>query len=115
MIPKLRTIAILMLLAGLSLGIFASRALRAMAPETAPGAVSGGQPMIDMQVERYQRDFLLSPQEADLVRQELYLHDQLVRDRLWKLRQDDEEWFRTRREALEQAVTGILEEARKGR
>ena len=32
MIPRLRTIAVLMLLAGLSLGVFAARALRALGP-----------------------------------------------------------------------------------
>ncbi len=115
MIPRLRTIAILMLLAGLSLGIFTSRALRAMGGPDASQDVSGGQPQIEFQVDYYQRDFRLTPTEADRIRRELYLHDRLVRDRLWELRKQDEDWFEDRLVALTEAVDLILVAAAKDR
>lgn len=118
MIFKLRTIAILMLLAGLSLGIFASRALRAMggpADETAP--VSGGQEQIELRVDYYQRDYRLTPQQTDRLRKELYRYDRLIRDKYLELRQqpDVADWFDLQTKELNERVAAILAEANEGR
>ena len=115
MLPRIRTIAILMLLAGLCLGIFASRALRAMGGPEKTGPVTGGQPQVEQRVEYFQRYYRLTPQQTDAIRRELYQHDRLVRDKLWELRKVHADWFETRREALETRVREILREATEDR
>ena len=54
MMPRIRTIAFLMLLAGLSLGIFASRTLRAMGPYGEEASAGRGQPRIEQMTDYYQ-------------------------------------------------------------
>ena len=118
MIFKLRTIAILMLLAGLSLGIFASRALRAMGgPADATAPVSGGQAQIELRVDYYQRDYRLTPQQTDRLREALYRHDRLIRDKYLELRQQPKvaAWFDEQTKELNQRVSAILAEAENGR
>lgn len=111
MIPRLRTIAILMLLAGLSLGIFASRALRAMGGQRATGPVSGGNAYIEQQVTLHQRSRGLTDLQADAIRRELYAYDRRVEARLWELRQEHADWFEQQREATEQRIRTILADA----
>lgn len=113
MIPRLRTIALLMLLAGLSLGIFTSRALRAMGGGELAAAPTGPQPKIEVLVDLYRDQFRLDPQQTDRIRRVLYAHDRAVAAKLWELRQRHAEEFRDLQDKATQEIQGILEEARK--
>jgi len=89
MVPRLRTVAILLVLAGLALGVFTSRALRALRPGDLLGdTTQTNSPQIEELVDTYQRAYQLSPQEADAIRQELKRYDRSVRDFVWKLRKE---------------------------
>lgn len=114
MIPRLRTIAILMLLAGLALGIFTSRALRAMGPDALAASTAGRQPKIEVLVDLYQSEFRLDPQQADHVRRVLYAHDRAVAAKIWELRQRHADEFLDLQDEATQEIETILAEARKG-
>jgi hypothetical protein len=107
---NLKTIAFLMLLAGLSLGIFASRAVRALGPRdaaTAPGA--GGPSAIEQQVGFYQRFYQLDPQRTDQVRQTLLRYDRGVRDKLLELRHRHADEFSALLDTATSRINEILE------
>jgi hypothetical protein len=113
MTPRLRTIAILMLLAGLSLGVFASRALRAWGPsDLAPGTERAAAPRIEQLVDHYQRDYNLTPQDADRVRRALVEYDRAVRTRLLELRQQHAPDFEQLNREVEERIAEILESSR---
>lgn len=111
MIPRLRTIAILMLLAGLTLGIFTSRALRSMGGADGAACPIDGHSHIEQRVAFYESYYRLDPQQTDRIRREFYRYDRLVRGRLWELRQQDAEWFRARADEAEVHIRAILEES----
>lgn len=94
MVPRLRTVAILLLLAGLALGVFTSRALRALKPGDLLGDTTRtNSPQIEQLVDTYQRAYQLNRQEADAIRQELRRYDRSVRDFVWELRQQHADRF----------------------
>lgn len=114
MIPRLRTVAFLMLLAGLSLGVFAARALRAFGPGDLPaGAVAGNEPRIELEVQMIQRDYHLTAPQTDRVRQELYRYDRRVRDKLLELRQKYAQDFTSLYTESTNRLNEILKEATK--
>ena len=116
MVPRLRTVAILLLLAGLALGVFTSRALRALRPGDLLGDTTQlNSPQIEQLVDNYQRAYQLDGQETDTIRQELQRYDRLVRDLVWKLREKNANQFDSLlQESTDriQAVLGSEEEAR---
>jgi len=114
MIPRLRTIALLMLLAGLALGIFTSRALRALGPDDLTAAPSGAEPKIEVLVDLYRSEFRLDPQQADRIRRVLYAHDRAVAAKIWELRQRHADEFLDLRDEAEQELEAILADAREG-
>ena len=76
MAPRLRTVAILLLLAGLALGVFTSRALRALRPsDLLADPTRANSPQIEQLVDTYQRAYQLDAREADAIRQELRRYD----------------------------------------
>ena len=94
MVPRLRTVAILLVLAGLALGVFTSRALRALRPGDLLGDPTlGNSPQVEQLVENYQRAYQLDAREADAIRQELKRYDRRVRDLVWELRQANADRF----------------------
>jgi hypothetical protein len=106
---NLKTIAFLMLLAGVSLGIFASRALRALGPrDTTPTAGAAVPSTIEQQVELYERYYQLDPRRTDQIRQTLLRYDRGVRDKLLELRSRHAEEFRALFEAAEKEITDVL-------
>ncbi len=115
MIPRLRTIAILMLLAGLSLGIFTSRALRAFGEADAPLRTDGRTPRIELLVDLYQRDYHLSDERADQVRQTLYGYDRAVDALIWELRQRYADEFQALFDTAEVRILDIFMETNEGR
>ncbi|MFV1958868.1 MAG: hypothetical protein ACC662_05580 [Planctomycetota bacterium] len=95
MTPRLRTIAILMLLAGLALGVFASRALRAIGPNdplTGPVRDSGSR--IEALVGLYEGSYALDGETTDRIRQELTRYNRRVGSLVWELRQANADRFR---------------------
>ena len=94
MIPRLRTVAILILLAGLALGVFTSRALRALRPGDLLEETTGRNlPQIEQMVESYQRAYQLDASTTDRIRQELQRYDRGVRSLVWELRQKNANRF----------------------
>jgi len=115
MFPRLRTIALLMLLAGLSLGIFTSRALRAFGETDDAPRTDGRTPRIELQVELYQRDFHLEDEQADRVRRILYQYDREVKAKIWELRQRHADEFRSLYDVAEDRIQRVFEEVEKER
>lgn len=115
MFPRLRTIALLMLLAGLSLGIFTSRALRAFGEADHPPRTDGRLPRIELLVDLYQRDYRLSHEQADRIRQELYQYDRAVDAKIWEFRQRHADEFQTLFDETETKLLDIFKEAQKAR
>jgi hypothetical protein len=114
MTHPLRTIAFLMLVAGLSLGVFASRALRALGQAGPTDAVPASPARIELLVDLYRRDFRLDERQSDQVRQELLRYDRRVRDRLLELRQQHAAEFRGFYDEAEEQIRAILAEAQGG-
>ncbi|MHC5009885.1 MAG: hypothetical protein ACYTG6_02920 [Planctomycetota bacterium] len=107
----MRTIAILMLLAGISVGIFASRGLRALGPaEDAPSASAQVPPRIEQKVDLYQRAFQLDDRRADLIRRELLRYDSEIRAKILELRQKHAPEFDLLFQETEARIDEILKE-----
>jgi hypothetical protein len=112
MLSRLPTIALLMLLAGVCLGVFAARAARSFGPELpAPG--SGNPAALERKVDVYQRHYQLDPHHTDQVRRALLDYDRAVREKYLAIRQDpahaDE--FRRLQEQVRDRIAGILADA----
>ena len=112
MAPRLRTVAILLLLAGLALGVFTSRALRALRPsDLLADPTRANSPQIEQLVDTYQRAYQLDALEADAIRQELKRYDRSVRDFVWSLRQQHADRFDGLLEQSKARIARILEAA----
>jgi hypothetical protein len=109
MLPRLRTVALLMLAAGLSLGVFAAKAISTwhlpIGGDETPARVSP----IEERVRFYQRAYDLDGSGADLVRRELVRYDRHVMDKLWELRKQNEAWFQWAADGAQRRLTYILE------
>jgi hypothetical protein len=108
MSANLKTIAFLMLLAGLSLGIFASRAVRALGPGE---PVASSHSTVEQQVEFYQRFYQLDPQQTDRIRQALLVYDRKVRDKLMEFRASQEQEFHALFEKAHQTILDVVADA----
>ena len=112
MVPRLRTVAILLLLAGLALGVFTSRALRALRTGDLLGDPTQlNSPQIEQLVDTYQRAYQLDAREADEIRQELKRYDRSVRDLVWELRQQNADRFDGLLEESTGRIARLLEAA----
>lgn len=108
---RLRTVAFLMLLAGLTLGVFATRALRAVGTEDLSGPLGRGDERVELYVELLRADYHLSDKQENRVRQVLLQYDQKVRAKLWRLRQEHAEEFRVLSDDAKAETEAILAEA----
>lgn len=108
MVPRLRLVALLMLLAGASLGVFATQAVSALRLRETPRtpAVS---PLIEERVRLYRQTFHLEEGRADQVRQELLRFDRRVMDKMWELRQQNAEWFQQAAQETDARIRRIVE------
>jgi hypothetical protein len=104
---SLRTISILMLLAGASLGVFAGRSLLGDASDPPIGSDRGVEESVRLFRERYH----LTEPQADEVRQVLREHDRRVRSKLNELRRRHEAEFRSISEDADARIRTILAEA----
>lgn len=105
---SVRTVAVLMLLAGLSLGVFVARALRAGHGE--PGA-----PVLDAAIEAkvalYQQVYALDARQADRVRQCLRDFDAETVALYRELRTAHPERFEVLRKQVDERMQKVLAEA----
>lgn len=116
MVPRLRTIAILMLLAGLSLGVFTARALRAFSTtDLLQDRQTSGNARIEQLVTLYAEEFDLDALASSQVRDELTRYDQALNKLYWQLRQDHKDQFRALHEEASRRIEEVLEKAREGR
>ena len=100
--PSLRTITILMLLAGGSLGVFAGTLIADKPVLDTPSF----DPQVDVELRYYQREFGLSEQESQAIRSILIQHKQETVGLLRKLHRENLDQF----EALnDQAVQRMRE------
>ncbi len=110
MTPSLRTVSILMLLAGIALGVFTARALRAMGPgDLLTGPARDPNPKIEMLVDLYRREYHLDDTRTDQVRQELQRFDQKVGALIWELRQQNADKFRGLFDEASRRIGEVLE------
>lgn len=110
MVPRLRLVALLMLLAGASLGVFATKALSTLRFRDAPPTPASS-PLIEERVRLYRRIFRLEEARADQVRQELIQFDRRVMDKMWELRRQNTEWFTNEAKETDARILRILEAA----
>jgi hypothetical protein len=106
-IPRLRTIALLMLAAGLSLGVFAAKALSTWHLPFAAEARSAS-PIIEDRVRFYQRTYRLDDSAADLVRRELLRYERHVMDKMWEIRREKSPWFEWAAKAANTRLDHVL-------
>ena len=114
MISRIRTVAILMLLAGLALGVLSARTVRALGTSdllSKPPVTSGG-PRIDQLVSVYREEFNLDPSRTDEIRRVLERYDRQVAGVLWDLRQKNADRFRAPFDEASADIREILNEKR---
>lgn len=102
MLTNLKTLTLLMLLAGVSLGVFANT-LIARAPEPAAAPY-------DERVEAYRRAYGLDDQQTEAVRTELIRHRQKMYDLLLELRRKNELRFTEVVDRTENRIREIIED-----
>ena len=103
-----RAVAVLMLLAGLSLGVFAARALWADKPRPAAPVLDEA---IENKVRLYVDVYRLDAEGTDRVRRCLQDHDRAVGELYRKLRQENAKAFETLRDATEATLNEALRDA----
>lgn len=102
MLTNLKTITLLMLLAGVSLGVFANTLVAGGNPEPEPAP-------FDERVEAYRKAYGLTDQQADAVRTELNRHRRKMYDLLLELRRRHEGEFRNLTDETEQRIQAIIQ------
>lgn len=105
-----RAVAVLMLLAGVSVGVLLARTLWAGRVEPPPGPVLDA--AIEQKVQLYVRYGNLDPGQADRVRRCLTRLDREVLELYRQLRQEQAPRFQALRVSAEEELAEILEEAR---
>lgn len=103
-----RGLAVLMLLAGLSLGVFAARALWAEKPRLVAPVLDE---TIENKVRLYVDYYRLDPEGADRVRRCLQEHDRSVGELYRKLRQENARAFEALRDGTEATLNETLRDA----
>lgn len=107
MLTNLKTITLLMLLAGVSLGVFASTLVAGGNPE--PKAAP-----FDARVDAYVKAYGLDERQAEAVRTELARHHQKMYDLLLELRRRNEDRFKEIVDETENRIREIIEDANPG-
>jgi hypothetical protein len=107
MIPRLRTITVLMLLAGLSLGVFASRAFSVLAPTVTRPVAPRHE--IESRVEHYRDKYHLDDSRAARIRQTLVGYEQGVASLLYQLRKDHAAEFDRLRTIADDEIRSVLQ------
>jgi hypothetical protein len=105
MFSNLRNIAILMLVAGVSLGVFAQNLIAARP--------ASPRPLLERRIEErlklYREVYNLDPQQTAAVRRELIRHHREVLDLLLKLRREHRKDFEKVVSETEQRIREIIE------
>ena len=114
MISRIRTVAVLMLLAGLALGVLSARTVRALGTTdvlttAAPPPTTGGSARIDQLVSIYQEEFKLDDTRTYEVRQALETYDRKVARLLWDCRQEKADEFRALFDEASAEIREILD------
>ncbi len=107
MLTNLKTITLLMLLAGVSLGVFASTLVAGGNPEPEPAP-------FNERVQAYQKAYGLDDQQSEAVRAELARHRQKMYDLLLELRRRNEDRFKEIVDDTENRIREIIEDANPG-
>jgi hypothetical protein len=107
MLTSLRTVALLMLVAGASLGVLAGTLFAARDHATEPVVDAWVEERVKLYAERYGLD---APR-ADAIRHELQRHRHDVRTLIMDLRAKHAEAFRSLVERTESRITGIIGES----
>jgi hypothetical protein len=105
---SVRVVALLMLLAGLSLGVFAARALHAGHPTAAAPVLDAA---IETKVALYQQYYALDPRQTDRVRQCLREFDASTVALYRDLRTSHPAPFEVLRKQMDERMGEILKEA----
>jgi|GEM_PF-6747693 len=105
---SVRVVAVLMLLAGLSLGVFAARALRAGREEPSAPVLDAA---IEAKVALYQRHYALNPRQTDRVRQCLKDFDADTVALYRRLRAENPASFEVLRKQVDERMHEVLQEA----
>lgn len=108
MLHSLRTVAALMLIAGVCMGVFASTLMANKRPQVEPTLDS----RIEERVKEYREFFNLDVGRTDMVRRELQRHRRELRDLLLELRQRHEQEFSELVQKTEERIGEILKDAR---
>ena len=108
MLYSLRSIALLMLVAGVCLGVFAGTLMANKTSEVAPPTLDR---KVEEQVSSYEEFYDLDALTADAIRHELQRHRRTVRDMLLSLRLEHREKFSTLVETTESRIAAILRDA----
>ena len=109
MLSRLRTVALLMLLAGAALGVFGTRALtRAPGDEVRPP--NSYAPRIEEKVKQYTDVRDLTAEQADRIRSTLVEYDRSVHALIMELRKQHAGEFESRLAKAVQQIAAVLKE-----
>lgn len=108
MFYSLRSIALLMLVAGVCLGVFAGTLMANKASEVLAPSLDR---KVEEQVNSYKEFYDLDALTADAIRHELQRHRRAVRDKLLQLRMEHRETFSELVKTTESQIAAILIEA----
>lgn len=106
---SVRLVALLMLVAGLSLGVFAARAMHAGLAE--PAAPSGLDATIEAKVDLYRQYYALDAVQADQLRQALQEFDRETVILYRRLREQQPAPFEVLRDRVQARIDAVLKPA----
>lgn len=106
MVPSLRTVSILMLLAGISMGVFAGT-LMADDPVPPSGIPKAGA-AANQRALHYQRVHGLDEAQTDAIRQLLVQHERAVRDQMRTLWSENQDRFDALTGETQQRIEAVL-------
>ncbi|MDA1194334.1 MAG: hypothetical protein O2894_04050 [Planctomycetota bacterium] len=102
MLTSLKTVSVLMLLAGVSLGVFANTLVASGPPAAEP-------PPFNERVEAYRRVYNLDDAQVEAIRTELNQHRQGLYDLLLDLRRNNQDRFAAVVDRTENRIRAIIE------
>jgi len=108
MLHSLRTVAVLMLIAGVCMGVFASTLMANKRPTVRPTLDH----KIEERVKAYRDLYSLDVGTTDMVRRELQRHRRELRDLLLTLRKRHQEEFSALVQKTESRIEDILKDSR---
>ena len=111
MLNNVKTFALLMLTAGLALGVFAGSLIAS--PEEVVSGISRVDAAVESRIQHYQEKYDLDVLETDLLRHEIVRYRRQVRDELLKLWRDNQDKFDYINKKSEEKILKILGEKAK--